>query len=113
VRSLVISDLHLGKAARTDLLRRAELRAPLIDALQGADRLVILGDGLELREAAHRDAAGAIAPLLREAGGAVGEIVVVAGNHDHGLAAGWIEERLAIEPAGFLGLEERFGARTP
>jgi hypothetical protein len=113
VRTLVISDLHLGKAARTDLLRRAELRAPLIEALQGADRLVILGDGLELREAAHRDAAGAIAPLLREAGGAVGEIVVVAGNHDHGLAAGWIEERLATEPAGFLGLEQRFPARTP
>src|SRR6185312_749660 len=113
VATLVISDLHLGKAARTDLLRRAELRAPLIEALRGADRLVILGDGLELREAAHRDAAEAIEPLLSEAGSVVGEIVVVAGNHDHGLAAGWIEERLATEPAGFLGLEQRFAPATP
>src|SRR3954468_5776455 len=113
VRTLVISDLHLGKAARTDLLRRAELRAPLIQALQGADRLVILGDGLELRGAAHRDAAEGIAPLLREAGRAVGEIVVVAGNHDHGLAAGWIESRLATEPAGFLGLEQYFAPASP
>jgi hypothetical protein len=113
VRTLVISDLHLGKAARTDLLHRAELRAPLIEALQGADRLVILGDGLELREAAHRDAADAIAPLLTEAGRVVGEIVVVAGNHDHGLAAGWIDSRLASEPAGFLGLEQRFAPMSP
>jgi hypothetical protein len=113
VRSLVISDLHLGTAARTDLLRRAELRAPLIEALRGADRLVILGDGLELREAPHRDAADAIAPLLREAGSVVGEIVVVAGNHDHGLAAGWIEARLATEPSGFLGLEQRFAPDAP
>jgi len=113
VRTLVISDLHLGKAARTDLLRRAELRAPLIEALEGADRLVILGDGLELREAAHRDAAEAIAPLLSEAARVVGEIVVVAGNHDHGLAAGWIESRLATEQSGFLGLEQRFAADAP
>jgi hypothetical protein len=113
VRTLVISDLHLGRAARTDLLRRAELRAPLIEALDGADRLVILGDGLELRETAHRDAAAAIAPLLSEAGRAVGEIVVVAGNHDHGLAAGWVESRLESEPPGFLGLEQRFAAETP
>jgi hypothetical protein len=113
VRTLVISDLHLGKAARTDLLRRAELRAPLIEALHGAGRLVILGDGLELREAAQRDAADAIAPLLSEAGRVVEEIVVVAGNHDHGLAAGWIESRLAVEPAGFLGLEQRYAAESP
>ncbi len=116
VRTLVISDLHLGKAAGTDLLRRPELRAPLIEALEGADRLVILGDGLELREAAHRDAAEAIAPLLGEAAGALGpdgEILVVAGNHDHGLAAGWIEARLATEPAGFLGLEQRFAPMAP
>ena len=33
VRTLVISDLHLG-AARTDLLRRAELREPLLEAVR-------------------------------------------------------------------------------
>ena len=33
---------------------------------------------------------------------------MLAGNHDHGLAAGWIDARLQTEPAGFLGLEERY-----
>ncbi len=116
VRTLVISDLHLGKTAGTDLLRRASLREPLIEALEGVDRLVILGDGLELREAAHRDAADVAAPLFAELGRALGpsgELLVLAGNHDHGLAAGWIEERLATEPAGFLGLEQRFAPSGP
>jgi predicted phosphodiesterase len=116
VRTLVISDLHLGKAAGTDLLRREELRAPLIEALEGVDRLVILGDALELREAAHRDAFAVAAPLFRELGQALGpdgELLVLAGNHDHGLAAGWIESRLAVEPAGFLGLEQRFAPAGP
>ena len=33
---------------------------------------------------------------------------MLAGNHDHGLVAGWIDARLETEPAGFLGLEQRF-----
>ena len=33
---------------------------------------------------------------------------MLAGNHDHGIAAGWIDSRLQTEPAGFLGLEERY-----
>jgi hypothetical protein len=116
VRTLVISDLHLGKASGADVLRRSELRAPLIEALEGVDRVVILGDGLELREAPHRDAAAVAAPVLGEIGRALGpdgELLVLAGNHDHGLAAGWIEARLATEPAGFLGLEQRFAPSGP
>ena len=31
----------------------------------------------------------------------------MAGNHDHGLVAGWIDARLQSEPPGFLGLEQR------
>jgi hypothetical protein len=111
VRTLVVSDLHLGKAERNDLLRRPDLREPLIEAVRAADRLVILGDGLELRESAHRDAAEIAAPFFREAGEALGrdgELLVLAGNHDHGLAAGWIDGRLQTEPAGFLGLEQRY-----
>jgi hypothetical protein len=109
VRTLVISDLHLGAASGKDLLRRAGLRAPLIEALGGVDRLVVLGDGLELREAPHRDAAELAAPFLAEAGaalGAGGELLMLAGNHDHGLVAGWIDARLQSEPSGFLGLSE-------
>jgi hypothetical protein len=109
VRTLVISDLHIGAANGKDLLRRAELRAPLIEALHDADRLVVLGDGLELREAPHRDAAELAAPFFAEAGAALGdrgEILVLAGNHDHGLVGGWIDARLQSEPSGFLGLSE-------
>jgi hypothetical protein len=111
MRTLVISDLHLGRTDRADLLRRPEARAPLLEALDGVDRLVILGDGLELREAAHRDAVEIAAPFFGDIGRVLGperELVVLSGNHDHGLAAGWIDARLQSEPAGFLGLEQRF-----
>jgi hypothetical protein len=114
MRTLVVSDLHLGSARGADLLRRAELRAPLLAELSPGDRLVILGDGLELREAAHRDAAAIAAPFLAEVGealGAEGEVLMLAGNHDHGLVAGWIDARLQAEPSGFLGLSEPIAPR--
>jgi hypothetical protein len=112
MRTLIISDLHLGRTQATDLLRRADLRAPLIEALEQVDRLVILGDALELREAAHRDAMDIAQPFFEDVGRALGpdkELIVLAGNHDHGVAAGWIDARLQTEPSGFLGLEQRFG----
>ena len=109
MRTLVISDLHIGAASGRDLLRRPELRAPLIEALRDVDRLVVLGDGLELREAPHRDAAALAGPFFAEAGEALGpdgELLLLAGNHDHGLVAGWLDARLQSEPPGFLGLSE-------
>src|SRR4051812_25542359 len=111
VNTLVISDLHLGRSERSDLLRRADLREPLLEALTDVDRLVILGDGLELREAAHRDAVEIAGPFFAAVGAALGpdrELIVLSGNHDHGIAAGWIDARLQSEPSGFLGLEQRF-----
>jgi hypothetical protein len=111
VRTLVISDLHLGKAEQTDLLRRADLREPLLEALRDTDRLVILGDALELREAANRDAVGIATPFFADVGRVLGpdkELLLLAGNHDHGIAGGWIGARLESEPSGFLGLEQRF-----
>jgi hypothetical protein len=107
VNTLVISDLHLGSPGHADVLRRAELRAPLLSALEDVERLVILGDGLELREASHLEAVDIAGPVFADFGRAVEEIVLVAGNHDHGLVAGWIDGRLQSEPAGFLGLEHR------
>jgi metallophosphoesterase superfamily enzyme len=110
VRTLVVSDLHIGSSSRTDLLRRPELRAPLVDAVRDADRLVILGDGVELRDRPKRDIAELAAPVfaaLGQALGPEGELVMTGGNHDHGLVAGWIDGRLETEPSGFLGLEER------
>jgi hypothetical protein len=69
------------------------------------DRLVLLGDTLELRHGPVRDALAAGAPVLAEMAAALGagrEIVVVPGNHDHGLLRGWLERR---DPAVPLRLE--------
>jgi hypothetical protein len=114
VRTLVISDLHIGASTRTDVLRRAELREPLVEALDGVGRLVVLGDGLELRDGPHRDAVELAGPFFEDVGralGSGGELLLAAGNHDHGLVAGWIDGRLLTEPAGFLGLEQRIAPR--
>jgi len=109
VRTIVVSDLHIGSGRDSDLLRRPELRAPLLEEVRAADRLVILGDAVELRDRPKRDIAELAAPVLRDLGEALGpdgELVITAGNHDHGLVAGWIDGRLETEPAGFLGLEQ-------
>ena len=114
MRTLVVSDLHLGASTGTDVLRRPELREPLLDALDGVDRLVILGDGVELRELPQREVADLAAAFFAEVGrvlGAERELVLVGGNHDHGLVAGWIDGRLLSEPSGFLGLEQRIAPR--
>jgi hypothetical protein len=110
VRTLVVSDLHLGAIAAPDLLRRRELRAPLLAALEGVDRLVVLGDAVELRDQPQRSVAEVARPFFADVGAALGpegELVLVPGNHDHGLVAGWIDERLQTEAAGFLGLDQR------
>lgn len=115
MRTLVVSDLHIGHVER-DLLRRPDLQEPLLEALDGVDRFVILGDGVELREAAHRDAVAGAMPFFAAVGRRLGPdkaFVLLSGNHDHGLAAGWIDARLQTEPAGFLGLEQHFDAHGP
>ena len=108
--TLVVSDLHIGTAAGHDLLRRPELRAPLMDRLRAGDvdRLVILGDALELREVPVHRAAEIAEPVLADLGAALGagrEIILAGGNHDHNLLAGWIEQHLQQDDP--LGFEER------
>jgi hypothetical protein len=108
LRTLVISDLHLGKPS--DVLRRPELREPLLEEISRCDRLVVLGDGIELRDRPQRDAmetSGDCFAAFGRALGPDGELLVLAGNHDHGLVAGWIDGRLYSEPSGFLTLEQR------
>ena len=84
------------------MLRRQPERAALVARLAEFDRLVLLGDTLELRHGPVRDALAAAAPVLRELGSAVGDVVVLPGNHDHALLRGWFERR---DPAVPLGLE--------
>jgi hypothetical protein len=108
VRTLIVSDLHLGSLTRADLLRREDVRGELVAALAGADRLVLLGDVLELRHGPLRDAMLAAQPVFEALGRALsgGELVIVAGNHDHALIEPWLARRGAeIEPPA-LELEQ-------
>ena len=110
----MVSDLHLGTASGADLLRRPELLEPLVAAVREADRLVILGDAVELREAPQREVGELAAPFFAAVGEALGpggELVIAAGNHDHALVAGWIDARLLTERSGFLRLEQRIDPR--
>jgi predicted phosphodiesterase len=95
MRTLIISDLHLGSVSRSDLLRRADMRAALIDALRDVDRLVLLGDVLELRHGPLRDALATARPFFEEVGEALAgrELIVSAGNHDHALVEPWLARR--------------------
>jgi hypothetical protein len=108
VRSAVISDLHLGTGSQVDLLRRREMRERLAAELDGIERLVLLGDVIELRDRPLHETLEAATPALAAIGKAVGdaEVVVVPGNHDHYLIESWLERR-ALEAPIPLGLEQR------
>jgi hypothetical protein len=89
----------------------------LVDALAAVDRLVLLGDVLELRHGPLRDALSDATPVLRALSAAVGseaEIVVVPGNHDHALLRGWLERRdgtpIGLESAVEWDPREALGA---
>ena len=95
MRTLIVSDLHLGSLTRTDVLRRRELREPLLAALDEVERLVLLGDVLELRHGPMRDALASSREFFEEIGAAMAgrELVITAGNHDHALIEPWLASR--------------------
>lgn len=109
MRTLVVSDLHLGARTEIDVLRRPEPREPLLWAVEGADRVVLLGDTLELRHGPAREALDAAGPFLEALGEALGdgELVLLPGNHDHQLLSAWLEARGREAPGPPLGLEQR------
>jgi Calcineurin-like phosphoesterase len=93
VRTLVISDLHLGARLRRDVLRRGEPLQALLDALEGVDRLVLLGDVVELLEHRPERAMEVAEPVLRAIAArlpAGTETIVVPGNHDSELIEPWL-----------------------
>ncbi|MGH2858848.1 MAG: metallophosphoesterase [Solirubrobacteraceae bacterium] len=99
MRTLVVSDLHLGAHGATDVLRAPESRAALAGALPGFDRLVLLGDLIELRHGPLRKALAAAEEPLQSIAQALApgaEVVIVAGNHDHPLIEPWAR-RLAVD----------------
>lgn len=105
-RTLVVSDLHLGGASGAAVLERPVAREALFAALDGVDRLVLLGDVLELRHGPRGEALERARPFFEELGDALAgrELVVLAGNHDHALVETW----LRAQEGGGLGLEQRF-----
>ena len=81
----------------------------LRDAMSAADRVVLLGDVVELRQGPVRDALDVARPVLEVLGEALGddtEVVIVPGNHDHHLLSGWLDRRAHERPPAPLGLEE-------
>jgi Calcineurin-like phosphoesterase len=112
MRTLVVSDLHLGASSGADVLRRREPRRALIDALDEVDRLVLLGDVLELRHGPRRDALAGARTFFEEVGSALAgrEIVVVAGNHDYALVESWLRRGGELPEPAPLAVEQRFPA---
>ncbi len=108
MRTLILSDLHLGSVARSDLLRRPELRAPLLAAAERVDRVVLLGDVLELRHGPPREALAVARPFFEDLGRALAgrELVVLAGNHDHAMIEPWLARRAEQQEPERLGLEQ-------
>jgi hypothetical protein len=107
LRTAIVSDLHLGSGFGEDVLRDAEIRSRFLEEIGGADRLVLLGDALELRELPLGSALEASRPFFRKLGEAMAgrPVVLVPGNHDHRIAEPLLEE-LELG-GGTLQLEHR------
>ena len=99
---------------------RAHLRPPsrydvgavlqrLLAAVADADRVVVLGDLLELRERPVAEALEAASGFLAALGEATAgrEVVIAPGNHDHELMT-YALEAARLDGEGPLGLERRF-----
>jgi predicted phosphodiesterase len=108
MRTAVISDVHMGKTGNRDLLSRRELRARLFERIAEADRLVLLGDIVELREGPVAQAMTAARPFFQELGQAFAgkPITLLCGNHDYQLA------RPLLEPAALDGGPAVLGVAT-
>ena len=110
MRTLVISDTHIGSRRPVDILRRPEPLEALCGALADIDRLVLLGDLLELRHGPLYDALDAARPIIEAIGAALpkrSEVVLVGGNHDSALVSPWLDRRGALEQPAPLGTETR------
>jgi predicted phosphodiesterase len=108
VRTLIVSDLHLGAGTDVDLLRRPSARDMLLEELDGVDRLILLGDVVELRERPLGEAFELAGPFFRAVAEAApdAELVLVPGNHDHHVLEDWLAMR-RLDRAAPLELDQR------
>ncbi len=101
MRTAVVSDLHLGGLVGADVARDGEEREALVEAVSGADRVVLLGDVVELRERPLADSLEVARPVFEQLGRVLAgrPVVLVPGNHDHALAEPWLA-RLRLDARG-------------
>jgi predicted phosphodiesterase len=88
MRTIVVSDLHLGVENGADVARFQAVRERLVAALARADRVILLGDTLELRELPLPSLLERVRPFFAAAAEAVAgkHVTLIPGNHDHALA---------------------------
>ncbi|HEV7845383.1 MAG TPA: metallophosphoesterase [Thermoleophilaceae bacterium] len=101
MRTAVVSDLHVGGLAGADVARGGRPLDALVEAVAGADRLVLLGDAVELRERPLAEGLEVARPMFEALGSVMRDrrVVIVPGNHDHALAEPWLtRQRLAGKP---------------
>jgi hypothetical protein len=112
MRTAIVSDLHLGVASDEDVARDRDVRRLLFEEIAGADRLVLLGDVVELRNLPLGPSIARARPFFEELGEALSgaEVILVPGNHDHRLAEPLLDE-LSIA-GGPLELEHRHSPAT-
>jgi len=108
VPTAIASDLHLGSLAGADVARRGEPQERLLAALGGAERVILLGDVLELREHPLAQALELATAFFRRLGAATAgrRVTLVPGNHDYQLAEPFLTRR-RLE-GGPLGAENEW-----
>jgi hypothetical protein len=108
MRTAIISDLHLGAGHGGDVLRDPSIRRTLLEEIGGADRVILLGDVVELRDLPLGEALALARPFFEELGEALGdrEVAIVPGNHDHRFAEPLLDG-LSLAGGPALGLEHR------
>ena len=113
MRTAIVSDLHLGVASDEDVARDRDVRRLLLEEIAGADRLVLLGDAVELRNLPVGPSLARARPFFEDLGEAIGdaEVILVPGNHDHRLAEPLLDE-LSIAGGAPLELEHRHAPAT-
>ncbi len=90
------------------VLSEPAVRTALVERLREVDRLVLLGDTVELRQGPTSEMIEIAVAFLAEVGAALGakkQVVIVPGNHDHRLLTPWRERRAVLADRSPLGLE--------